>query len=380
MKTPQHIALLGTTCHEAAGLPVSCLFPDHHALFRVAPAGPAETIHYTGPDQLDWGGKATAVSDLRDYSRRADFSQKGGGGVYNSARHLAGLKRFPEIVAFDSAEGGDAAIQTGLESRGIRHVPLGLHAVGTNVILAKGGPRPSRVCLTSPIGEMAAPGDYEFPLQRRGGLALINSCKSLDLTRRFSDAAREAGLTQYSVVNRALPVGARRTLLLARDAASVMNLQEFAELMNHGRQEKSATPAVPADENTANLERVADALARLGREAETGDVVVTLGARGCLVADRTTGLIAHVCLASAHRGRVTELLSRFPDRICGSGDAIFAGTVASHSTFTGNPRTESRALRAVLDGTVSVVKSYDASLKATPKWCDVRVFAQRFVG
>jgi hypothetical protein len=365
--------LLGATNHEAIANPAYTRFPNHHAEFRLDSGSSIETIPYGGTRHLEWGGKAPATIPLAPFRRRRDFRQQLGGGLRNTAAHLACMKRFrpAHLTAFDTAE-PDATVESEMTAQGIEHQALALHPVTTSVVLTKSGVEASRVCLTEPPVGLADAGGVEFDFKGGSGIAVINSCKSIETVRRFSDAALRAGFAQYSVVNTAIPKAERISLLFGRDAASVCNLEEFATVAPH-------LQGVADEERTANLEWVALSLAGFAREHETGDLAVTLGRRGTLVADRSTGLVAHVALASRFREKVDYVLRQRPDLVLGSGDRWFGAFVACHSAFGRNPRRESRAVNAALEASASVVNSYSTKLQATAKWFTVRLFEHRYV-
>jgi hypothetical protein len=362
--------LLGSINHEALANPTYVGFQQNQAEFRLDSKSPVETIPYDSPRQLDWGGKAPAMAPLAPFRQRRDFRQVLGGGLRNTAAHLAGLSRFQRITAFDTAE-PDADVEREMKARGIEHKGLGLHPTKTNVVLTKSGVEPSRVCLTEPSVELADASGVDFDFSPGCRVAMINSCKSVEAVRNFSDAAIQAGLPQYSVVNAALPEAERLSLLFSRDAASVSNLEEFANV----------APFLQglADQDTANLEWIVLSMSQFARAHETGDLAVTLGRRGTVVADRSTGLIAHVALASRYRESVEYVLRQRPDLVLGSGDRWFGAFVAAHSSFQGNTRNESRALHAAIAASVSVVNSYSPKLRATAKWFTVRLFEHRYV-
>lgn len=365
--------LLGATNHEAVANPACIRFPNHHAEYRLDSVSPIESIPYGGTRHLEWGGKAPATIPLAPFRRRHDFRQQLGGGLRNTAMHMAGLEhlRPDTITAFDTGERDDT-VEREMAACGIDHKSLALHPVKTNVVLTKAGAEPSRVCLTEPAAELGNADGFEFDFTGGSGIALINSCKSVETVRRFSDAALIAGFPQYSVINGALPLAERVALLLARDTASVCNLEEFSAL-------STELGGVADDERTANLEWVALAVAGFAVKQETGDLAITLGSRGTLIADRGTGLIAHVALAANYREKVNHVLRCRPDLVLGSGDRWFAAFVASHSAFRGNPCTQSRAVASALDASASVVNSYSPRLQATTKWFTVRMFERRYV-
>ena len=144
-----------------------------------------------------------------------------------------------------------------------------------------------------------------------------------------------------------------------------MNLEECAALTG------SLEIACPDDEILAPLGEVARALQRLMVLRPTGDLVVTLGPRGCLAAERATGTVLQVCLGPRPAAWVRAALREAPGRINGSGDRFFALLVRAHcGTRTGGRR--GGIAPAAVSAVAGVLRSYDLGLDPTPDWVVVR--------
>ncbi len=194
----------------------------------------------------------------------------------------------------------------------------------TNLILTNG--TGDRIVLKSPVVE---PHSTEAQIRAQvqsvvspAKALLINSPKDRCLTQLASDVAQAGGAVQYSVLSLSLPMADQISLLLARDTASVCNLAEFHQLAG------ALGYACPSDETSADLMAIAFVMAQVAHAHAAGDLVVTLGARGCLAADQAAGAIAYIGLRPVRAIEVQRFVRMDTERRNGTGDRYFGSFAA----------------------------------------------------
>ncbi len=352
-------------------------FVDHRVDFDTERG--RQAVHYAG-DPIRWGEKRTAVSDLGQFAAFPGAILRNGGGVRNTATHLAKLCQEHQlshaVTAVDSTREWPALAEE-YRVRRVGHFSLGLNGAPVNLILANRGTIPQRTILKSPVACIPLTPQqsnrvYEI-LSAENGVLLVNSPKDRDLTNSAVLAARRTRAPQFSVLSPSLPVADRLGLLLANDAASVCNLSEFASLA------QAMGITCPADETTCRLDDVAEALASVSDRHAAGDVVITLGSRGLLLRDSFTNLVAHVALKPHANLRIQPLIRARPEHVNGIGDRFFAAFVLAHVHFRGNPRTNSRAARAAVQASVDVVRDLGGAHPLEASSFSVRPFPVGFL-
>ncbi|MCE7986223.1 MAG: hypothetical protein DYG89_34030 [Caldilinea sp. CFX5] len=325
---PTRIAVLGNPVRDAYLDVDAITFPEQRVRFR-SRGDQAEQfdLAYQG-DAIRFGEKRYAQCDLSTLNLAA-FTVRNGGGVFHTGTQLARLcvqRRLPvALTAIDLVQPWPELVEA-YTQLGIAHCSLGLTAPATNLVLTNG--KPDRLILKSPD-----PATPLSPIQAerlrallpaRLDLLVVNSLRSADLARIVMRHAQQVGAAQYSVLTPSLALEARVILQLQRDRASVCNLAEFVQIA-----QAFGIPCPSQEENAAIADVVAAMLA-LGRQGKTGDLVVTLGARGCLTADRTTGKVVHVALRDGVAPRVQEQVLAHPERKNGVGDRFFGSFVLAH--------------------------------------------------
>lgn len=292
------------------------------------------TIEYTG-DQITWGEKRTAAKCFATHDLPLHKSICGGGGV-NTALHLADMAaRLDVNVGVTLVDTGHPSPQvlTEFSREGVCFRYLKRDDSQVNLVLTERG-RPNRIVLRSPARSVPLNDSDLVPIlkmvSRYCDVLLINSPRSHQLTEVASEAAANVFLPQYSVVNGALPFKDRIELLVRRDRASVLNLAEFCEIADHaGINCKNCS-----DERTADDQHVGAALSTFVDRFDTGNIIITLGSRGCVVFDREHRECYVVRLKKPACDEVQEHLKSAGHNMNGAGDRWFA----------------SFALRAVLNG------------------------------
>lgn len=370
------IAVLGTPVRDTYVQANAIAFPDQCVAFQVGPT------HFTVPYQgepIRFGEKRYAQANLGSLAL-TECAVCNGGGVYHTTAQLAKLCDQRHLSAAISTI--DSVISwpelgSAYSQMAINHISLAVEQGTTNLILTNGQStvgQPERLILKSPEAPMPLSPRQLDPLlallPNRLDMLVVNSPKSIDLARSVIGVATQRGQAQYSVLTPALSLTDRIELLLTRDCASVCNLSEFALIT------KALGIDCPSNEESARLEEIAQAMAELARVCKTGDLVVTLGARGCLAGDRSTGVLVHVGLQLDHWQQVQSLGLMHPERKNGIGDRFFGSFVLSHhlvSAQHGN-RTVQAASRASLD----MVRHLAPNLAPKLNWLAFHSFPQRF--
>lgn len=320
------IAVLGTPVRDAY-LDVDAIdFPDQRVTFR---AGAEQfDITYQG-DAIRFGEKRYAQSDLGALNL-ARFTVRNGGGVYHTGTQMARLcthRQLPVTMSAIDLVRPWPELARAYAQAGIAHLSLGLAQPATNLVLTNG--KPDRLILKSPDASVSLSPAQAQQLGRllppQLDLLVINSLRSTDLARVVMQHAQQAGAAQYSVLTPSLALEARIELQLLRDRASVCNLSEFALIA------QAFGIACPTHEETASLADVAQAMLTLARQEKIRDLVVTLGARGCLTGDQATGALTHVALHAAYGQQVQAHVLAHPERKNGIGDRFFGSFVLAHA-------------------------------------------------
>lgn len=326
---PTQIAVLGNPVRDAYLDVDTIAFPEQRVVFRAGDKqGEQFDLAYQG-DAIRFGEKRYAQCDLSTLNL-APFTVRNGGGVYHTGAQLARLcvqRRLPvAMTAIDLVQPWPELAEA-YAQLGIAHCSLGLTAPATNLVLTNG--KPDRLILKSPDPSVALSpaqtAQLRSRLPARLDLLVVNSLRSTDLARLVMRHAQQVGAAQYSVLTPSLALEARVVLQLQRDRASVCNLSEFVQIA-----QAFGIPC-PGQEESAAFAEVAEAMLALTRVCKTGDLVVTLGARGCLTADRTTGKVVHVALRANVSPHVQEQVLAHPERKNGVGDRFFGSFVLAHA-------------------------------------------------
>lgn len=326
---PTRIAVLGTPVRDAYLDVDTIAFPAQRVSFRSRGAQGAQfDLAYQG-DAIRFGEKRYAQCDLSTLNL-APFTVRNGGGVFHTGTQLARLcaqRRLPvAMTAIDLVQPWPELTEA-YNQLGIAHCSLGLTAPATNLVLTNG--KPDRLILKSPDPATSlSPAQADrlrSLLPTRLDLLVVNSLRSTDLARVVMRHAQQVGAAQYSVLTPSLALEARVVLQLQRDRASVCNLSEFVQIA-----QAFGIPC-PNQEESASIHDVAEAMVALAHQGKTGDLVVTLGARGCLTADRTTGKVVHVALRESVSPRVQAEVLAHPERKNGVGDRFFGSFVLAHA-------------------------------------------------
>jgi sugar/nucleoside kinase (ribokinase family) len=200
-----------------------------------------------------------------------------------------------------------------------------------------------------------------------GSSLVINSPKSVPLARLASDLARARGAQQFSVLTGSLPCEETFNVLLARDQASLCNLDEFAQLA------RKLDVACPTDENDAEPEDVARAMQTFSEQTATGHLVVTLGPQGAVVFDRQTKIVRHVCLRRRHHKTVQAWVEREPHLVNAVGDHFTAAFVFTYASSKARSR---RLTEAVRWASINAVKRIAPQLEPRRSWFSVTVLLE----
>jgi sugar/nucleoside kinase (ribokinase family) len=363
------IAVLGTPVRDAYVDVDTLEFAGQQVNFQVGQERFA--VAYQG-EPIRFGEKRFARCDLGGLDL-AGCTICNGGGVYHTTRQLARLcarHRLPvALCAIDSVRAWPQ-LASAYAHLGVRHISLGLEQNATNLILTQGAP--DRLILKSPDAPAClSEGQVDHLrglLPARLDALVVNSPRSADLAGAILQAAQTTSAAQYSVLTPSLPVKDRVELLLGRDQASVCNLSEFDLLA------RAFGLTCPAEEETAHLEEVAQAMARLAAMCKTGDLVVTLGAQGCLAGDRATATLMHIKLDSHHWQQVQSHVLAHPARRNGAGDRFFGSFVLSHILAAQAQRTVEAACSASAD----MVRQLAPGLRPRLNWFALRRLPQPF--
>jgi sugar/nucleoside kinase (ribokinase family) len=365
------IAVLGTPVRDAYVDVDALAFAGRQVLFQMGHAHFA--VAYQG-EPIRFGEKRFARCDLGGLEL-AGCTVRNGGGVYHTTAQLARLcaqRRQPVALSAIDSVAAWPQLAAAYAHLGVRHISLGLEHNATNLILTQG--KPDRLILKSPDAPARlTAGQVE---QLHGLLPAhldalaINSPRSADLARAVLQAAQKTSAAQYSVLTPALPVQDRIELLLGRDRASVCNLSEFALLA------RAFGLACPADEETVRPEELAQVMAQLARMGKTGDLVVTLGAQGCLAGDRATGTLVHIGLHARHWRHVQEHVRAHPERRNGAGDRFFGSFVLSHLLAAHN--SGNRTVQAARSASADMIRQLAPALRPHPNWFALRRLPQPF--
>lgn len=285
---------------------------------------------YTIPivkESVTWGAKCSAKMDLTPYAHLGKI--KAGGGILHSTvqvDEIVNRSSLPiQVTPIDDRQCWKEC-QDGYHQLGLDGIYAGQVDAPTNLILTNG--TGDRIVLKSPVVEPhSTEAQFRGQVQSAVGLAqalLINSPKDRGLAQLVSDVAQAAGVVQYSVLSLSLPMADQISLLLARDTASVCNLAEFHQIAS------ALGYACPSDEASADLMAVAFVMAQVVHAHAAGDLVVTLGARGCLAADQAAGAIAYIGLRPVRSIEVQRFVRMDTERRNGTGDRYFGSFALAH--------------------------------------------------
>ncbi len=364
------VAVLGNPVRDAYLATDTINFAAGQVVFRVGTA--TFDIAHQG-QVLRFGEKCYAQHDLSALDL-TPFTIHNGGGVYHTATQMAHLCRQRRLpVAFCAIDliTPWSELTAAYARLGIQHLCLGLERPATNLILTNG--QPDRLILKSPIAErQLTPVQIQQLRQQlpaHPDLLIVNSLRSVDLARTVMDEARRRGAAQYSVLTPSLALDARIELQLRHDQASVCNLAEFALIAD------AFGITCPTDEECAALAEVAAAMIALAGHGKSGDLVVTLGRRGSLVADRACGTITHVALQEHYQQQVQAHLQAQPARKNGAGDRFFGSFVLAHAFA--KRRCANRAARAAAWAAVEMVRQLAPGLQPDGRWVTLTHLADR---
>lgn len=364
------IAVLGTPVRDAYLEADAIEFANQSLNLRTGQA--QLTVAYQG-EPIRFGEKRYAQSNLSSLNLTGS-AIRNGGGVYHTSAQLARLcaqRHLPAAISTIDSIVAWPELETAYGQLGINHISLALEQSTTNLILTNG--QPDRLILKSPDTPLPlSTKQINHLLQRlpeRLDLLVVNSPKSVDLARGVLQAARKAQ-AQYSVLTPSLSLHDRIELLLKHDQASVCNLSEFALIA------KTLGIECPSHEESAPLDEVAQAMALVAHHCKTGDLVVTLGARGCLAGDRATGSLVHIGLQPHHWQRVQDEVRMHPDRKNGIGDRFFGSFVLAHrlaASGCGN-----RTAHATRHASLEMIHQLAPELAPELNWFAAYSFPQRF--
>ncbi|MEZ4729475.1 MAG: hypothetical protein R3E79_20280 [Caldilineaceae bacterium] len=365
------IAVLGTPVRDAY-LDVDAIdFPEQRVTFRTG----AEQfeIAYQG-DAIRFGEKRYAQCDLGALNLTR-FTVRNGGGVYHTGTQMAHLcrqRQLPVAMSAIDLVTPWPELELTYAQAGITHLSLGLAQPATNFVLTNG--RPDRLILKSPDASTPLSAAQAQQLGRLLptplDLLVVNSLRSTDLARVVMQHAQQVGAAQYSVLTPSLALEARVELQLLRDRASVCNLSEFA-LIAH-----AVGIACPTHEESASLADVAHAMLTLARQEKIGDLVVTLGERGCLTGDQATGALTHVALHASYRQQVQAYVLAHPERKNGVGDRFFGSFVLAHAFAQQGYR--NRTAHAAGWASLQMVRQLAPDLTPVRHWVASRQLAHGF--
>lgn len=361
VKKRTNIVVLGNPVRDVY-LDVDAIdFPTQRVVFR---AGAEQfDITYQG-DAIRFGEKRYAQHDL-SVLNLAHFTVRNGGGVYHTGMQMARLceqRQLPVLINAIDQVIPWPELEVAYRQQGIGHLALGLEQPATNLVLTNG--KPDRLILKSPTAPAqltpTQAAQLHALLPTRLDLLAVNSLTSTELARVVMCHAQQAGATQYSVLTPSLALEARIELQLLRDRASVCNLSEFALIA------KAFGITCPTQEEIAPLAEVAQAMATLTKQCKTGDLVVTLGARGCLTSDRTTGALVHVALREDCWQTVQEYVLARPERKNGVGDRFFGSFVLAHAFA--KPSVPNRTAHAAHWASVEMARQLAPDLSPERNW------------
>lgn len=282
---------------------------------------------------------------------------------------LCAQRRLPATISAIDLVQPWPELATAYQQLGIRHLSLELEQPATNLVVTNG--KPDRLILKSPdVALQLTPTQAQqlrSLLPRRLDLLVVNSLRSTDLAQIVMQHAQQIGAAQYSVLTPSLALEARIDLQLRHDRASVCNLSEFALIAN------AFGIACPTQEESASLVEVAQAMATLTKQGKTGDLVVTLGGRGCITSDRTTGALVHVGLQDAYRQAVQAHVLLHSERKNGVGDRFFGSFVLAHAFA--KPGNYNRTAHAAHWASVEMARQLAPDLTPDRNWVALRQVA-----
>lgn len=371
LSKPTQIAVLGTPVRDAYLDVDGITFPERRVCFHSH--GEQFDLAYQG-DAIHFGEKRYAQRDLSTLNL-TPFNVRNGGGVFHTGTQLARLcaqHRLPvAMTAIDLIQPWSELTEA-YGQLGIAHCSLALTAPATNLVLTNG--KPDRLILKSPDPATPLSSAQTDQLRRllpaQLDLLVVNSLRSTDLARVVMRHAQQVGAAQYSVLTPSLALEARVVLQLQRDRASVCNLSEFVQLA-----QAFGIPC-PSQEESASLHEVAEAMVALAQQCKMGDLVVTLGARGCLTADRTTGKIVHVALRASVTPHVQEQVLAHPERKNGVGDRFFGSFVLAHALMKRG--CHNRTAEAARFASLEMVRQLAPTLTPERQWVVEQPMAHGF--
>jgi sugar/nucleoside kinase (ribokinase family) len=337
---------------------------------KVNANGEDVAMPYEG-EQIRLGDKRYAAADLRALLAVPGVRFEIGGGLLHSVKHLAWLQMHHNVpiepAALDTTE-SSAAVQLKCKEFGIRYETLGLNPASLDLVVVSAHDPPDRVILKSPLPCRAFSNSSAEALRRvidQCDVLLVNSAKNEAAVRAIVDEAKKSRVSLYGLLTPALSVRNNADLLLSNCQACVVTLSEFEPVA------RSLGVPCPADEMSANLIEVAIAMTEVCRLTQAGHMFVTLGPRGCIAADVDTGLVCHVGLKPTLRLIVKEKLLANPERITGAGDRFAAAVVIALEFLFKKGTLSSRAMKAALQASADVVKTFSRFLAPDKSWFEV---------
>ena len=334
------------------------------------------TISYRG-QLLKWGDKVTASVGLGEICSRIKCKEiVNGGGVRNTSAYLAELcerRNLPiRIVAVDNTVPWPE-LEAEYDSLGVQHVTLEMEQSRINMILTNG--TADRVILKSPQESLELDEeqrrDFRRLIPEDLEVMMINSPGSPEVAELASDAAQSANAPQFVVLTTKLRLDLRKKFL-ARSQVGVCNLTEFSTIAG------ALGLPCPTDELSASLPSLARVMDVASRRCRVqGDLVVTLGARGCLVRERNTGEVYHVALRHHHCAETQIVLAAHPERKNGAGDRFFAAFVLAHVLNEGTGR--AHAVCAALEASLDAVRYLVPELNPCRDWMELHLLSKPLI-
>ncbi len=261
--------------------------------------------------------KMSAIDEFFRLLQGFEFSEKFGGGAYNSVTSFRKISQGlvslldPQTPALDSTVPGSNLKQY-LQRQGIDARFLSTVAMPVNIIL---GDRGGKLIIKGPKREYSLSSfdnrevdsflrEYKFTH------FLINSLKGHQLAEKI---VRQNNV--MAVITKSLDPNFVLQVLAPRCDALQFNYDEFGYIINDGNK-------VIGDENE-RFESAIDGILRLKTDYNTkGNIYVTLGSNGILASSK--GQIHHIRLVEETGERVTKYVAKDSTCVTGAGDCAAA--------------------------------------------------------
>lgn len=371
MTKQAQIAVLGNPVRDAYLDVDTIAFPEQRV--RFSKGATRFDIAYQG-DAMRFGEKRYAQCDLSTLDL-SSFTVRNGGGIFHTGTQMARLcaqRQIPVAMTAIDLVTPWPELEAAYAQAGIAHLSLDLVQPATNLVLTNG--KPDRLILKSPDPVMPLTPAHAQQLRRllpaNLDLLVVNSLRSTDLAHVVIQHAQQIGAAQYSVLTPSLALDARIDLQLRHDRATVCNLSEFALIA------QAFGIDCPPHEEDAPVTEIAQAMLALAKQCKIGDLVVTLGSRGCLTGDRTTGALTQVALQAAYRQAIQAQVLAHPERKNGVGDRFFGSFVLAHAFAKRG--TNNRTAHAAHTASVEMLRQLAPGLTPEAHWVAERPLACRF--